>query len=450
MKKQLIKYLINPLGWGVFMQSNRFKYLKEFELKQFNNIEENKKEQQRILYKHILYIKKNIPYYKKIIQEKKIKFSLETIYEDLKKLPILSKQMIQKNYDDLINKDLLSQATLNTSGGSTGKPVAFYQDKEFNDRGAADNMLHNTWGGWQEGELLVKLWGSEADTIKGSEGSRGLLVRHGMNELILNTFVLNEENIQKYISIINKKKPRLIVAYVQSAVTMAKYILENKIQIHQPQVIIVSAGTLYKDFRITIEKAFSTKVLNRYGSREIHSIGCECDKQEGIHINILNNHIEIIDKKGNEVSPGETGEIIITNLRNKVMPLIRYQIGDIAQKSENEQCSCQRGFPLIKTIRGRDVNLFVTKHNNLIDGEYFTHLFYHKPWIEQFQVVQETKDLITIRVVKKDPENEKDIQEINELIHHVMEDINIEWRFEKHIESTPSGKYLYTMSKVKQ
>jgi phenylacetate-CoA ligase len=198
-----------------------------------------------------------------------------------------------------------------------------------------------------------------------------------------------------------------------------------------------------------IREVFKCAVLNRYGSREVGDVACSCEKNKGLHLNIFNNYVEILNKDLKPCKNGEFGRVYVTTLSNFSMPLIRYDIGDIAVPVEKNKCSCGRGMPLISSVKGRDVNLFKKRDGTLIDGEYFTHLFYFKNWVNKFQVVQKDYDLIEIKVIINGGRNLKEISEMEEDIRKVMGgNCKINWQFVNKIEPNKSGKYLYTISEV--
>ncbi len=123
----LRRNVVFPLYWQYIRRSNVLKYYQELRIHQWNTLEENKKIQQKKLYKLIKYAGQNIPYYKSIIQEYNIQFSEDTIFEDIKKFPLLTKDMIRNHFDELY-KFRDNTYYRNTSGGSTGEPFIFYQD----------------------------------------------------------------------------------------------------------------------------------------------------------------------------------------------------------------------------------------------------------------------------------------------------------------------------------
>ena len=139
----------------------------------------------------------------------------------------------------------------------------------------------------------------------------------------------------------------------------------------------------------------------RYASREVSVIGSSCEKIHKIHINMYHKFVEIVDTYGNSLNEHKKGSIIITDLINYTMPLIRYNIGDVGS-IDYSQCSCGRGLIRFDNVFGRVVDIFKNEKGELIDGEYFTHLFYFKENVKKFQVVQEKTNEIYIYLVTID------------------------------------------------
>lgn len=444
MRKFLALY-ITPLLWKYFRKSKRHEIFKEMQKLQWETLEDNLNLQKKKLYKILDYSIKNIPYYKKIANENNIKLTESSVFKDIKKFPILTKEIIRKNFRDLMDNSV--SAIENSSGGSTGEPIIFMQDNSMIDFGEASKFLFKEWTGRKSGDLLIKLWGSERDILEGGYGLSGFLTINFLNTLNLNTFRMSSTDIEKYINIINKKRPSLILAYVQSAYEIAKYAKKNNLKINSPKAVMTSAGTLYVDFKKLIENVFGCKVFNRYGSREVGDMACDCEFHSGLHLNIFCHFFEILNNDLSEVSAGESGDVYVTTLENYAMPLIRYKIGDVAETAESFSCACKRGLPIIKSIKGRDVNLFKLRDGSVIDGEYFTHLFYFKKWIKKFQVIQKDFGLIEINIVLSGIKKDMEIKKIEKDIRIVLGDeCVIKWNFVTDIKPTKSGKFLYTVS----
>jgi phenylacetate-CoA ligase len=260
---------------------------------------------------------------------------------------------------------------------------------------------------------------------------------------------MSEKNINKYIERWNKARPCLVLAYTTSMFEFARFIERNGVTIHTPKVIVCSAEVLSEEVRTYIEKVMHAPVLNQYGSREVSLIACECPAKQGLHVFSLFNKVEILDSALNESAPGIMGDVVVTNLVNYSMPLIRYQIGDTAMNAVSRSCTCGRNWPLIAAITGRKSDHLCHKNGTLVHGEYFTHLFYNRPDIEQFQVIQRDYEKVEVLIVPRTSLTEHTRNDIIEKIRLVLGgECDVFFNVVDHIPRTASGKYRYTVSEV--
>ena len=450
---KLRRNIILPIYWKYINRSNVLTYYQNLKEYQWNSLKENREIQRKKLYALIQYVSQNIPYYQQVIKEHNITFSEDTIFEDIKNFPLLTKEIIRNHFDKLYRfRDKTYYR--NTSGGSTGEPVVFYQDKEYLDWANATKRLFNEWAGRELGDPMVKLWGLLSDILGSGQGFKGYLRQQVSGITILSTYRMTNEDMYRYVKKINKIKPRLILAYTNSIEELARFIQEHHLSIYSPPAIMTAAGVLYPEVKAKIESVFRAPVFNRYGSREVSDMACNCEKNEGLHLIPTVHYLEIIDDEGRQVRPRKPGNIIVTLLTNYTMPLIRYQIGDIGVLSD-KTCSCGRGFPLLKQVKGRIRSVFSNKQGDFIDGGIFIRLFYFRESIKQFQVIQESLEQITINIVLKNKKQskiaEKDFLEISESIKKIMgSETTIKYNLVEVINPTPSGKYGYVFSKVKK
>ena len=424
----------------IFMKKNQFKTIKA-----------NLSIQKELLFKLVENAIKQVPYYKKIAENKDIRIKKETIFKDIRKFPILTKELIRKNWD-LLHSDLENlKFKIETSGGTTGEPIKIIQDWNYRTKTEAGTRFLNEIGGYKIGDKLIKLWGNEKEILEASRGKINYLInKYIKNERFQNSFRMSDTIILQYINEINLIKPKVIIAYVQSIHEMAKYIRKNKINIYPLKSIIVSAGVLTNKVKDYLEKIFNCKVFNRYGSREIGPVATSCEKSDKLHVNMYQQYIEILDDNNNSLKEHEKGNIIITNLTNQVMPLIRYRIGDLGSL-DFSQCPCGRGLIRLENIFGRIVDVFKTKDGELIDGEYFTHLFYFRENIKKFQVVQEKLDLINVFLVTVNNKHlfPKEELELKIKIKLVMgKNCKVKFFYPTEIKPSSSGKFRYTISKI--
>lgn len=227
-----------------------------------------------------------------------------------------------------------------SSGGSTGEPIIIYKDKNFLYHSFASELLTLSFCGWKPGYKIAKLWGASRDNFL-FQTLKGKVLSFFQNIKIYDTFDLSESRLWQIHQELQNWKPDIIVAYASSMYLFAKFLEENKIKPDYPKIsIMTSAETLYPYMREKIECVFHKKVFDKYGSREVSTIACECEKHNGLHIFMDNVIVECIDSKGNELYD-EPGELIITDLNNYALPLIRYRIGDMGVLTK-EKCDCGR------------------------------------------------------------------------------------------------------------
>lgn len=428
------------------------KFIKE---REYQSLESNKKIQDEFLKKLLIHCYENIPYYTNVLTESGVIVNNEVDLTNFSNIPVLTKEIIKEQFKNLKSADLNKRKCfLNTSGGSTGEPVKFFQDKANWDSGMAGKWFFSTFVSKEVGDKEIKLWGSERDILKGSIGFKAKLKNKIFNRILLNSFKMSRSDMKEYVDVINKNKPVLIESYVQSIYELSKFIDDSNLVVHSPKGIITSAETLYPEHKILIEDVFNTKVYNRYGSREAGDMACSCEKDEGLHLNIFNNYLEILNDWLEPCKSGEIGKVYVTTLNNYSMPLVRYDIGDMAVPAENEQCSCGRGLPLIEMVEGREVSAFKTKEGKTVPGEFFIHFIgvvFNKGFISKFQVIQKNYDLIKIKVVVRDNNGFEDGKNviINSIKIVMGQDCKVEFEFVDDIEPLKSGKYLYTVSEVK-
>lgn len=382
----------------------------------------------------------NMPYYKNI------NIDLNNLtYDEFSKLPFLTKSVIRDSSRQLINNNYPSKKKLykNSSGGSTGEPVVFYQTDEKGISGAANYYYSLSLNEVNFYDKTVDLWGAERDMYKGK--SKFSLRNFILNKTVLNTFVLSDEIIINYISRLNTIKPHYIKAYVHSIYEIAKYINSNKIEINFIPIIHCTTGPLYPEMRAEIRKAFNNcHVFNFYGSREVSAIATEIKGGQGMFILFDNVFVEILDENGQPVKKGEEGEVVVTTLNNDYMPLIRYKIGDRAIKGDD----LKFGTLHIDKVIGRTLGVIYRKDGIRIDGQFFTTLFFNKKSIKSFQLVQNDINSLDLNIVKNHPFDLGELNTIIDRIYKELGDVNININYVDKINLTSTGKIMYVYSKI--
>ena len=269
-----------------------------------------------------------------------------------------------------------------------------------------------------------------------------------MQNISLSAYDMTDKRLDEYIKNMHRYNPKIIRGYAQAIFVMSQYMNKKGISDIHPSSILTTAETLFEHQRLSIEKSFGCKVFDGYGGGEAPAAAYECEEHTGYHISSENIILEFI-KDGQSVSPGEKGRIVITNLNNYAMPFIRYDMEDIGIPSD-DICSCGRGLPLMKSVEGRVNDMIVTPEGKMIHSYLFSAVFRGISSVDQFQVIQETEDMITIKVVNNEQFGEKDLNFINTAIGQIVGKT-----IKLHIECVQeipllkgSGKRRFVISKV--
>jgi len=450
MYKIILKHILFP----AYLAKNKNKMLKRLDMlekSQWLSAEEIQNIQLERFKKLLTHSYNNVPFYKEKLDKVKLHPNDFTSLKQLKEIPYLSKSDLQKSFEELRARNYSKEdLILDSSGGSTGVPTNFYKDVDRWKLRRADQIRHDRWTGWDIGERMVYLWGAPRDSEVEPSMKEKIIAEYLYRYYEFNAFDISEEKMSECLNKLIKIKPTIIIAYANMAYLFAKFIEKEKFDLKNMKLkgIVSSAETLSEEKQNFIESVFNCKVLNRYGSREVGLIASECRKQEGMHINAENVIVEI-EKNGKPVKDGELGEIIVTDLWNYGMPLIRYRMGDLAVKSSMKLCSCGRGLPLISNVKGRTSDFIIDSNGGLIHGEYFTHLFYEMPSVKQFQFIQETREDVRLMIYAEEGFDKSKIDEVYKKISIVLgEKIKVKVQYTDKPLTASSGKFRFTISKI--
>ena len=176
-------------------------------------------------------------------------------------------------------------------------------------------------------------------------------------------------------------------------------------------------------------------------------IAAECKRQNRLHINIDHLVVETLDDQ--QQPTVEVGDLVITDLHNYAMPLIRYVNGDQGQLSPSV-CPCGNPLPLLEQISGRRLDMIVTPGGRRLPGEFFPHLFKDYTFIKQFQVVQSTRDSLDIFWVTA-ADSAQQVDALVQALHRqIGEPMQIRVHTVDNIALTASGKHRVVVSQLPQ
>lgn len=400
MYAKIFNNLVNPFYESVVKRRETYNYLNRLLKSQNFSLAINKKNSLDSLRLLLSHSSQHCPYYRDLFQGVEfLSLSDEALLSTVSKIPFLTKQIINSYRDELVAENYKNSLWSKSTGGSTGVPLHFCYTKDSNDWRVASTWRGYGWAGANLGVKQAYIWGSHLGDIPKIKRMKEALHHSILRQRYYNCFQFDEKAMVRTLEDLNNFRPKVVVGYTNPLYSFASFVKEQQLKINfLPTSVITAAEALHDYQRELIEDVFKCKIFHTYGSREFMLIASECERHEGLHINVENIYLEVVRADGTSADFGEVGEIVITDLHNYGMPFIRYKICDLGVLSEDD-CSCGRGLPMLKKVVGRSLDMLKTKNGRLIPGEFFPHLFKDFKNIKQFQVVQNNIDSLDIHLV---------------------------------------------------
>ena len=366
------------------------KYYEHLEfLKTYDNLSlsEKIKHQTEEMVNLINYAKENSEFYKRFYKDIDIK-SIKTI-EDLKKLPILDKETLRVNINDIVTISK-RDAVEGHTGGTTGKSLIVLMTKEDMMKRMA--ILDNFKSKLGFAHLKMRRATFNGKHIVPPEQKKKVFWRYNASskQMIYSSFHLTDDNIKYYVKSLNKFKPKSIDGFFTSICDIASYIERNDLNIDFRLVAIFpTSETVSKSGRRLLERVFKCKVYDQYASSEGAPFVTECIDQV-LHVNLDSGIFEHYDNDSNEV--------LVTSFTTYGTPLIRYKIEDsMIFANKNKLCTCGNPSRVIEKISGRSLDFLYTYEGARINEANVANLFKNMPnTLIKAQLIQSRLDEIQI------------------------------------------------------
>jgi phenylacetate-CoA ligase len=433
----LIKHVLFP-AWVKKNASTRLAYLEQFERSQFlspDALRELQWSQFRGILQHAF---DHCVFYRRKLTAAGIAPPDIRSLDDVARVPTTSKEEIQEFVQEMIADNVHTPLLKDMTGGSTGSPMIFYYDEDRLDSRAAATIRHNRWTGWDIGKKVAVLWGAPRDLAP--PPSMKARVRDWIldRRLVFDASAIDEARLRAFYERMQRDRPEFVLAYANTLALFARYLQESGLRPPRPRAIICSAEVLTEENRVLIEATFGCQVFNRYGSREFAVIASQCGHHAGMHVNAENLLVETV-----------AGELVVTDLKNLGMPLIRYRTRDTGEFIDG-RCGCGRGLPLLDLRGGRVTDFLTGVAGQKVSGIVLaTYAITNVPGVRQIQFVQRRRDRVTVRLARGPAWSEESATTLGSRLRTFLgREMTIELEYVEEIPLEASGKYRFSISSL--
>jgi len=470
----LTKDIIFPFIVGL----RGYKYSKMYrELIAFENLPllEQRKVQWENFINILEHCRQHVPYYKRKFHDfpEEIKD-----FSDLVKVPILTKKDIEANFPDQITAENISKDDweYHATGGTTSRLICITDKQTRHIQMARNLCVHHFSGKCYLGRKRLSVPPDICSIVCGARKSEREIVLDKIKKIlkeenklynlmvslrwsiwpIFHKFTFREKELPSfgpegtslgvkeldfYIEQIGRCKPYMLTALPTYLHMLAYHIKENGLTPPSVRVIKPMGASASPKVKQFIGQTFKCDAFEHYGSHEFDGIASECNAHQGLHICMSDFIVEIV-KDGRHAAEGELGHILITDLKNKVMPFIRYKIGDVGRFYKSK-CSCGRESVRI-TVEGRLQDLIVAPNGKAFTGDFFQDFFLDYPYVKFFQLNQKAKERFELLLVPANKQVEQQ-KMITDLKKH-LGPVQIDCYEVKSIIPEVSGKFRHVKS----
>ena len=423
----------------------------------------------------VSYADKKCPFYTARFKEIGLRPEDVKTLEDIKKIPPLTRKDVMDHCRELLDTrywpsiPVADQSTRgpgqpasfarfrkhrlvkNTSSGSTGAPVTFYEDGTVTGRNWSLELRLKDWFGHKPGVREARLVRISTDYLPDSSV---LLARRRLwHQLILPGVNLTDPDYALSVEKIREFQPKVLWGFTSALTGLADYIRRSNLDMGswRPQLAISWAAPLYEHEKALLSSVFQCAQTNIYGSREVGHIAFFCPNGS-LHINQEDLLVESV-RNGTEGAAEHPGEIIVTALDKSPMPFIRYRMGDIGDVGPGN-CACGRSLLVIKNFLGRTGEVFFTKDGRMISPNFWMRTFMigrQSQTIERWQVVYRKDRSIHVRLIPRpdfSPETEADLR--RHLDKNLGSATTVTFEYVPKIERHPSGKEMLIINESTQ
>ena len=384
-----------PFWERVVRRRATLEHLDYLEKSQWFSPEERERDVERALRRLVLHAATNVPYYREVFRKHGIDPRAVRSRADLAELPLLTRDIVRERYEDLVDPAHRGRNLKKGTSGTTGKPLKFEYSLESECWRQATKMRGYGWAGYRPGRKTFYYW---AAVSAAHPTFKIRLDRALRREIYFDSMRQDEVACFQALEIMRRMRPEVIVCYTQSCAQFARFIVERGLRDWEDIPVICGAEAVLAGDRAVLEKAFGRGVFETYGSRETMLMAAECPAHEGMHLSEENLILELVQNG----RPAHSGDVVVTDLHNFGMPMLRYVNGDVARRWHADRCACGRSLSRLERVEGRRADMMIDRDGNTVPGIVFHVLFSdaRTELVKQFQAVQSENGEVVLKIVR--------------------------------------------------
>lgn len=337
------------------------------------------------------------PFYRRVYGERGVDPRALADREAWQELPILDRATVKEHGAEFPTPEAVgANVRPAVTGGSTGEPLRTMHDARVPSLALSWRMY--SWWGVRPYDDLARIgrWSfGRLDTLKNDVSWWPTRQRY------LDAGLISAETMTAFHRELTRVRPRLFEGYVGAMLEFADFLESRGLTIPPPVAIATTAAPLTAPVRARLESVFGAPVYDEYRGSEFGWMAGECERRDGLHVFSDVRRIEVVDADGRPAAPGELGDLVITDLANRVFPMIRYRTGDRGILRA-EPCACGRALPLMEQPQGRTTDLIRLPSGAVLAHRLMGMFGEHPEAVRLFQIHQQADYSIVVRVVLGD------------------------------------------------
>lgn len=410
--------------------------------------EDHRRQQLAQVSRVLAHAQKTVPYYQKLLAGHDLASGPTFDWESFRRIPVSRRAALQEAGDSLFSTQPPKehgQVTFKTTSGSTGRPLRFGATPLVGLYWCAFTLREHLWHRRDFARKLCAIRfgkpGVAEDDAGVSTPNWGVAI-HKVFPTGPSSMLNVSRTPEQQLDWLGREQPDYLITFPSNLRALMTWAGANGRTLPKLLEIRTVGETLSPEDRERISRTWDTKVTDLYSCEEAGVLAAQCPDHEHYHVNAENIILEILDEQDRPCPVGTPGRVVITTLLNFASPLIRFDLGDVAELGA--PCACGRGLPVLRRIHGRTRNRLMlpdgtTRYPRL--GEEDIISLTPDAAIRQFKGIQHSYEKFELQVAARRPLTEAEQTTLAERLRvNLGHPFEIVFTFVDEIPAGPTGK----------